>query len=138
MRRWKPASKRVNLSMSGYDILLLLLFVVLLAVAVGLFLPIGRARAQSSADHDGEYSGPISRDDDRNWLAGLIYYNPDDSDLLVPKRLGYGWTVNFGHPRGKLFLGVLIALILLPIALLILVPELASSGCHLSGCHLLP
>ncbi len=124
--------------MSAYDILLILLFVILLAVAVSLFLPIGRSRAQPNADTDHEFPGPESRSDDRNWVAGLIYYNPDDPDLLVPRRLGYGWTVNFGHPRGKLFLLVLIGLILLPVVLMIFFPGLASSGCHPSGCHPLP
>ena len=124
--------------MSVYDILLIVLFIILLAVAVGLFLPIGRSRTQPGSDVDHEFTGPGSRSDSRNWIAGLIYYNPDDPDLLVPKRLGYGWTINFGHPRGKLFLIVLIALILLPIVLMIFVPGLASYGCHPSGCHLLP
>lgn len=125
--------------MSAYDILLIVLFVILLAVAVGLFLPIGRSHTQPDAEADHEFTGPESRSDDRNWIAGLIYYNnPDDPDLLVSKRLGYGWTVNFGHPRGKLFLIVLIALIVLPFVLLIFVPGLASYGCHPSGCHLLP
>src|SRR5690348_10802515 len=124
--------------MSAYDVFLIVLFVVLLAVAIGLFLPIGRSRTQPDSSADTEYSDPISRDDARNWIAGLIYYNPDDPNLIVPKRLGYGWTINFGHPRGKLFLGVLIALILLPIVLILFFPGLASSGCHLSGCHVLP
>jgi uncharacterized membrane protein len=29
---------------------------------------------------------------------GLFYKNPKDERLLVPKRLGYGWTINFAHP----------------------------------------
>lgn len=124
--------------MSAYDVLLIVLFVILLVVAVGLFLPIGRSRTQPGSDAAHEFTGLESRNDDRNWLAGLIYYNPDDPDLIVPKRLGYGWTINFGHPRGKLFLIVLIALIVLPFVLLIFVPGLASYGCHPSGCHLLP
>ena len=33
----------------------------------------------------------------RGW-SGYIYRNPDDPALFVPKRLGVGWTVNFGHP----------------------------------------
>lgn len=127
-----------ELAMSAYDILLILLFVVLLAVAVGLFLPIGRSRMRAASDADHEFTGPISRSDDRNWIAGLIYYNPEDPDLRVPKRLGYGWTINFGHPRGKVFLVVLIGLILLPIVLLLFFPGLANSGCHPSGCHFLP
>ncbi|HEX6122385.1 MAG TPA: DUF5808 domain-containing protein [Ktedonobacterales bacterium] len=124
--------------MSAYDIVLILLFVILLAAAVGLFvpLPIGRPRTQPGSG-ERELTGPESRSDERNWIAGLIYYNPDDPDLRVPKRLGYGWTINFGHPRGKLVLIVLIALILLPIVLMIFFPGLASYGCHPSGCHLL-
>lgn len=124
--------------MSAYDVLLIVLFAILLVVAVGLFLPIGRSRTQPGSDAAHKFTGLESRNDDRNWLAGLIYYNPDDPDLIVPKRLGYGWTINFGHPRGKLFLIVLIALIVLPFVLLIFVPGLASYGCHPSGCHLLP
>ena len=60
--------------MSAYDIFLIVLFVLLLAVAVGLFLPIGRSRTQTDSSADTEYSDPMSRDDDRNWIAGLIYY----------------------------------------------------------------
>ena len=124
--------------MSAYDIFLIVLFVLLLAVSVGLFLPIGRSRMRASPDADREFTGPESRSDDRNWIAGLIYYNPEDPDLLVPKRLGYGWTINFGHPGGKVALFVLIGLILLPIVLMLFFPGLASSGCHPTGCHLLP
>jgi len=33
----------------------------------------------------------------RGW-RGWIYQNPDDPALFVPKRVGIGWTINFGHP----------------------------------------
>ncbi|MGE5333463.1 MAG: DUF5808 domain-containing protein [Nitrososphaerota archaeon] len=124
--------------MSPYDIFLLLLFVLLLAVAVGLFLPIGRSRPQANSAADRESSGPASRDDARYWIAGIIYYNPEDPDVLVPKRFGYGRTINFGHRQGKVALLVLIGLILLPIAVAIFFPGLPSYGCHPTGCHLLP
>ncbi|HEX6541118.1 MAG TPA: DUF5808 domain-containing protein [Ktedonobacterales bacterium] len=124
--------------MSAYVIFLLVLFALLLAVAVGLFLPIGRSRTQPGSAADREFTGPISRDDDRYWIAGIIYYNPDDPDALVPKRYGYGRTINFGHPRGKVALLVLIGLILLPIVLAIFFPGLLSYGCQPTGCHLLP
>jgi uncharacterized membrane protein len=40
------------------------------------------------------------RPDDVHWFAGLIYYNRDDSRIVVPKRygLGFGRTLNFAHP----------------------------------------
>lgn len=95
-------------------------------------------RTQPNSSADCEYTGPIDRSDNRNWSASVVYYNPDDPDVLVPKRYGYGRTINFGHPRGKVALVVLIGLILLPIVLMTIFPGLPSYGCHPSGCHLLP
>ncbi|MCC6365021.1 MAG: DUF1648 domain-containing protein [Bryobacterales bacterium] len=37
-----------------------------------------------------------------NWRWGAFYYNPDDPNFLVHKRLGAGFTLNFAHPRAKL------------------------------------
>jgi uncharacterized membrane protein len=112
----------------------LLVFGLLIVAAVVLFLPLRRSQLRA----DRPARGPIYRDDDRYWLGGLIYYNPDDPDAFIPKRYGMGWTVNFAHPAGKLILAVMIILILLPIALAIFVPGFAASGCHPSNCHLAP
>jgi uncharacterized membrane protein len=38
------------------------------------------------------------RTEDRFWKAGLLYINADDPALLVEKRFGIGYTLNFGHP----------------------------------------
>jgi len=38
---------------------------------------------------------------DECWSTGDVYNNPDDPALFVPKRLGYGYTINFGNPAGK-------------------------------------
>jgi len=43
---------------------------------------------------------------------GLIYMNPDDPRILVPKRIGIGWTLNFGRPASW----VILILMLLPVA----------------------
>jgi uncharacterized membrane protein len=56
----------------------------------------------------------------RNWSAGLFYHSRADSRILVPKRLGgFGYTVNLGHPAGKIILGILLiaALIVLVLGL---------------------
>lgn len=34
---------------------------------------------------------------DAYWKLGFIYYNPDDSKVLVRKRYGIGWTLNFAN-----------------------------------------
>jgi len=40
----------------------------------------------------------ISRDEDKYWKLGLFYCNPDDQSLVVEKRFGVGWTINFARP----------------------------------------
>lgn len=47
--------------------------------------------------------------DDRFWRGGLIYANREDPALLVPKRFGIGWTLNFGHPLAWLILAAILA-----------------------------
>ncbi len=46
---------------------------------------------------------------DDGWKAGIIYYNPADPALLVERRMGWGWTLNFGHKGSWLIVGVILA-----------------------------
>lgn len=124
--------------MSAYQLVLLLIFVVLLAAVLFVFWPTTRSRPRSGAPSERPLAEPVFRDDDRYWYGGVFYYNPDDPDPVVPRRYGFGWTVNIGHPLGKLFIAIMVAMILLPIVLAIFVPGLPASGCHPSNCHLSP
>ncbi|WP_369363109.1 DUF1648 domain-containing protein [Streptomyces sp. CG4] len=93
---------------------------VLLPVLAGLVVVIGiavrtgqggsRLPAQEGAVTE-ESTGVVRRDDDRYWrLLGSVYVNRADPALLVQKRFGIGWTVNFGNPRGVvLLLGLVLA-----------------------------
>lgn len=47
-------------------------------------------------------------DDDALWRGGVLYYNREDSALLVPRRFGVGWTLNWGNPWSWLLLGVIV------------------------------
>jgi uncharacterized membrane protein len=50
------------------------------------------------------------------WRAGgIVYADPSDADLWVPKRIGIGWTLNFSHPAAW---WVFALLILAPFAIL--------------------
>jgi uncharacterized membrane protein len=64
-------------------------------------------------------TGPMPGDGipDQYWIMGSIYYNPNDPSLMVQKRIGIGFTFNFGHPAGKAIGIGLILLILVSIAL---------------------
>lgn len=113
--------------MSVPQIVSLAILALLIAGVLFVFLPAQRSPTPPDAD---------SRDDDRYWLGGILYYNPDDPDWLVPKRYGLGRTLNLGHPIGKL---IMVGLLLLAVALTLLaalVPGFSSYGCHpFSGCH---
>jgi uncharacterized membrane protein len=47
-------------------------------------------------------------DNAANWSV-LTYNSPRDSRVFVPKRRGFGWTVNFGNPNGKVVFGMFLA-----------------------------
>jgi hypothetical protein len=47
-------------------------------------------------------AGIVNRDDDRFWKGGLVYVNHGDPAILVGKRFGVGWTLNFGNARAWL------------------------------------
>ncbi|MDX5709234.1 DUF5808 domain-containing protein, partial [Clostridioides difficile] len=49
---------------------------------------------------------------EKYWIAGIMYNNPNDPSLMVNKRFGIGWTINFGNPLGKI-LYIAIALLLI-------------------------
>jgi uncharacterized membrane protein len=46
---------------------------------------------------------------DACWHLGQIYYNPQDPAIFVQKRLGLGYTVNFGHRISWVLLAVVLA-----------------------------
>lgn len=53
-------------------------------------------------------------DEDRYWIGGLIYMNREDPSVIVEKRFGVGWTMNFANPRGYM-------VIFLPFVILLLI-----------------
>ncbi|MNW50588.1 hypothetical protein D3C74_280430 [compost metagenome] len=81
-------------------------FIVLFAVILSFTTGQGGSRIGRSSSSDAQ---PIR--DDKHWKLGSIYYNPQDPSIFIEKRIGIGWTINFGHPAGVLILAGTIALI---------------------------
>ena len=48
---------------------------------------------------------------DENYRMGVIYYNPNDANFLVHKRIGIGFTINAAHRRAWLYLGGMVGLV---------------------------
>ena len=56
---------------------------------------------------------------DECWrFGGQVYYNPDDPALMVEKRIGLGFTLNFGNKMSWAFVGFTALTMVLPIFLL--------------------
>jgi uncharacterized membrane protein len=55
--------------------------------------------------------------DNSRWVLGMFYVNRDDPALLVEKRFGLGYTVNFGNPVAVGLLALLLLAILVFAAL---------------------
>ncbi|MCX4735541.1 DUF1648 domain-containing protein [Streptomyces sp. NBC_01363] len=85
-------------------------FVAVLAVVARFVLRVGPSGSRLPEGTGEESTGLVARDDDRFWRgAGTIYVNADDPAVLVPKRVGIGWTVNFGNPRSLVVAALVLA-----------------------------
>ena len=81
---------------------------ILTAVVVAVVV-LARNNREREAGEEG--TGLIHRDDDKYWWGGLLYVNRDDPALMVPRRFGLGWALNFGNPRAAMLLAGVLALI---------------------------
>lgn len=70
------------------------------------------------SDEDGdENSDSMSDDDDAEWLLGVFYFARENPAVVVPKRIGVGYTVNFAHPTTWLICAALVLLVVLSLVL---------------------
>jgi uncharacterized membrane protein len=76
---------------------------------------------RSGITNTGPSAAPYDGTPDAMWRGGLIYYNPGDAAVIVPKRYGLGWTLNFARPVTWVYIGgmvvVLVLLTVMPVLL---------------------
>ncbi len=85
----------------------------LVAAVVAIALQTGQGGSRVAVAEQDPPTGLVARDDDRYWRAGALYINRDDPALLVPKRVGFGYTINLGHPVSWVLLAAIVALLVL-------------------------
>jgi hypothetical protein len=61
------------------------------------------------------YGVALDTTPDACWKLGQFYWNGNDPALLVPKRCGVGYTLNFGHGTTWAFLLLTVAMIAVPL-----------------------
>lgn len=73
-------------------------------------------KAGSSSDIVGEVRVIGDRTPDECWRAGMFYVNRDDPALLVEKRFGIGYTLNFGRPAAWVLMALILGMAIVPLA----------------------
>ncbi len=63
---------------------------------------------------DGSAAAPLtgSLTDNRHWVLGLFYVDKDDPSMMVEKRFGIGYTLNWGNRNALLLLTMLLSMTL--------------------------
>ena len=56
-------------------------------------------------------SNELGFDDDERWRLGLFYVNREDPSVVVPRRFGIGWAMNWGNPKSWGLAALLVAAI---------------------------
>jgi len=86
-----------------------LLVTAMLVVTAGFVWPIIRISQEPGSGSDGT--------PDECWKLGQIYYNPNDPALMVEKRFGVGYTINFGNRASWLLVALVVLIVLVPLLL---------------------
>lgn len=115
VQMWQQVSR-----FSAWPVVACILAAVMIAVPLCRSVASDMRRMASAA---GVRPSAEEESEDARWIAGGILKDPDDPQVLVPKRegTGYGLTVNIGHWQGRTIIGAFfVVTLVLPLALLLL------------------
>lgn len=96
-----------EISISWIMFALPLLFLVTTFIGVAIYtIKVGQSGSRIKMDEESpNLENTIAVvEDDKYWKGGMFYVNKDDPSILVEKRFGIGWTLNFGKPVSWIFL----------------------------------
>ena len=89
--------------------------IAIVMVAILMWFGQGGSRMPSAQRLESESTQPVGdRTEDRFWKLGVFYFNRDDPSMMVEKRFGIGYTMNFAHPVAW---AILLLLLLVPVAI---------------------
>lgn len=93
------------------------LFISFNVITLGGLLVLIWKLSKSNERFDDLHTNETAATDDRYWKWGIFYFNKNDPSLVVQKKYGIGWTVNFANK----WCYIIICLTLGPILLLIFI-----------------
>ena len=87
--------------------------VMIVAGALWVELSVRRVQEKLTAESGREWYV----DEDEHWIGGILYYNTNDSRLVINNRVGMNSSINAAHPVGKILtVLVIVFLLALPFA----------------------
>ncbi|MFJ7825764.1 DUF1648 domain-containing protein [Psychrobacillus sp. NPDC096623] len=91
-----------------------LAFLILTFVIIGIYaVKVGQSGSRLKVEGNSPtLENKIAIDEDQYWKGGMFYINKNDPSIMVEKRFGVGWTLNFAHPISWIVLFVPLILIL--------------------------
>jgi uncharacterized membrane protein len=102
----------ITVTPTAVIILSLPLFIAAIAsIVLSIIMGQGGSRIKIVEDERTE-NRTIDREDDKYWILGDFYYNPDDPLLFVEKRMGVGWDFNYARPMAKVLIAAIALLII--------------------------
>lgn len=106
--------------MSGLLTATFIYMILLILVCMKLEFDTRKAQQKLSASCSGE----AYVDEDQHWLWGMLYYNPNDTHLIVNNRIGINTTINLARPAGRILgLLCLLLILLMPLLGIWMIPE---------------
>lgn len=81
-----------------------------MAIFIFIFILIG---SKERVTKENENQEEVYKDDDKNWIFGMFYYNKNDPAFMIEKRVGIGYTINFANKISLILLVLMILFITL-------------------------
>lgn len=103
-------------NISNYIFMIITMCVIVFPLAYWIY-DVKKAKALTSENDSSEKE--IYRDDDKYYIGGIFYYNPDDPSNIVKKRIGYGLDFNYAHILGKIMFLLSMAMLIGTIVVMI-------------------
>ena len=101
---------------------MMLLTLAVVAAVIVLLMRAARTGHEAGTAPSGHTAVAVVGDStpDARWLGGVLYFNREDPALIVEKRFGVGYTLNFAHPAAWI---IICALCCLPFVVILLTPH---------------
>ncbi len=115
---WLTAVFDIIFWLTGFDSAAVILLTVAYTILLMAFVLQTEFKTRKMQYKLTEQSGKtVYTDDDDKWLLGMLYYNPNDTHIMVNKRTGIGTTMNMAKAPGKILM-VFVVLVLLSMPLI--------------------